>query len=148
VLFAGHAIPATSKFTSFEAPYREHFAETRARDEPEPVIAPSGQMRATSYFLSTGISKPRNSNAASRLIQPCNEVATIGSFGRTDRLALLLFLHVEAEEFERLVAVYPAVPRMRVRKWLMTWRRRSKASMVVCLDTLGEVRASGSPPRV
>ena len=63
-------------------------------------------------------------------------VATIGCFA-ADRLALLLFLHVEAEEFERLVAVYPAVPRMRVRKWLMTWRRRSKASIVS--DTPGEV---------
>src|SRR5262245_14570420 len=40
--------------------------------------------------------------------------ATIGSFARADRLALLLFLHVKAEEFERLVAVDPTVPRMRV----------------------------------
>jgi hypothetical protein len=39
---------------------------------------------------------------------------TIGSFARADRLALLLFLHVEAEEFERLVVVDPAAPRMRV----------------------------------
>ena len=37
-----------------------------------------------------------------------------GSFARADTLALLLFLHVEAEEFERLVAIDPAVPRMRV----------------------------------
>src|ERR1700730_4947162 len=29
------------------------------------------------YFRSTGISKPRNSNAASPLTQPCNGVATI-----------------------------------------------------------------------
>src|SRR5215471_562215 len=59
------------------------------------------------YFRSTGISKPRNSNesnAASPLIQPRNGVAIIGSFARADRLALLLFLHFEAEEFERLVA--------------------------------------------
>jgi hypothetical protein len=48
------------------------------------------------------------------LIQPRNGVATNGSFARADRLALLLFLHVEAEEFERLVAVDPTVPRMRV----------------------------------
>ena len=48
------------------------------------------------------------------MIQPRNGVATIGSFARADRLALLLFLHVEAEEFEWLVLVDPAVPRMRV----------------------------------
>ena len=65
----------------------------------------------TTYFRSTGISKPRNSNAVSPLIQPHNGVATIA---RAERLALLLFLHVEAEEFERLVAVDPAVPRMRL----------------------------------
>ena len=71
-------------------------------------------MRRLTYFHSPIISKPRNSNAASPLIQLRNGGATIGSFARADRLALLLFLHVEAEEFERLVAVDPAVPRMRV----------------------------------
>ncbi|MEH2549381.1 hypothetical protein V1283_006026 [Bradyrhizobium sp. AZCC 2262] len=33
----------------------------------------------TTYFRNTGISKPKNSNAASPLTQPCNGVATIGS---------------------------------------------------------------------
>ena len=63
-------------------------------------------------FRSTG--NQAEENAASPLIQPRNGAATIGSFVRADRLALLLFLHVEAEEFEWLVAVDPAVPRMRV----------------------------------
>ena len=71
-------------------------------------------MRRLTYFHSPIISKPRNSNAASPLIQPCNRAATIGSFARADRLALLLSLHVEAEEFERLVAVDLAAPRMQV----------------------------------
>src|SRR6202043_1190842 len=73
------------------------------------------KLRST-YFRNTGISKPRNSNAASPLIQPRNGVATIGSFARADELALLFLrrLHVEAEEFERRIAIDPAVPRMRV----------------------------------
>ena len=68
-----------------------------------------------SYFRSTGISKPRNSNAASPLTQTCNGVAPIGSFARAVGLALLFLrrLHVEAEEFERRIAIDPAVPRMR-----------------------------------
>ena len=45
-------------------------------------------MRRLTYFHSPIISKPRNSNAASPLIQPCNRAATIGSFARADRLAL------------------------------------------------------------
>src|SRR6202023_4104152 len=71
------------------------------------------KLRST-YFRNTGISKPRNSNAASPLIQPCNGVATLGSFARADELALLFLrrLHVDAEEFERRIAIDPAVPRM------------------------------------
>src|SRR3984957_3273032 len=75
------------------------------------------------YFRSTGISNPRNPNAASPLTQPCNGVATIGSFARADGLALLFLrrLHVEAEEFERRIAIDPAVPRMRLEQNDVIW---------------------------
>src|SRR5882724_3177307 len=108
---------------------RGHFASVRAPGKPEPLsdVLAAAAVKATAtrkmlgamvvrYFRSTGISKPRNSNATLLLIQPWNGVATIGSFARADGLALLFLrrLHVEAKEFERRIAIDPAVPRMRV----------------------------------
>src|SRR5579862_8123786 len=67
------------------------------------------------YFRGTGISTPRNSTSPRRLTQLRNGLPPLHLL-LTPIGWLLLFLHVEAKEFERLVAVDPAVPRMWVEK--------------------------------